>query len=420
MLASPMVDTAGANGSAAGSASSATTRLEEARMLVRARRQEAKDRAAAAAAEAAEAAAADAQAAAQVPATAESVGGGDSDAGGAGQRPVSTAGTGSSTVATRSRVASAQVDVAARGLKSSRFRTTSMRTRSNESTGGRVARGYSPRGRPGATGRGFKSAAGRGGGGGAMAGGTGVKRRRVLPDFTKVTEAAAAAPVVAPPDREEDAALVGTIRATLQQTIAEVGGRKYTAPSSSTAGGTLPSSSTRQVRRISSICFGCCAFHWFSCPHGCSLVEAPTTALRLLRISVKPAYLFVLYANWQRRRVENRARHVLLRRLRSRPSTSTQRHRAIPNCRLWPASNTKRTGLAACGWSHSPGVWGGRRRRPPGRNREKPPFPPPSCFRDGPPGLHFMREAGRGAGGFESHAIDGAAGKAGSLQGEGR
>ncbi|CAM9211127.1 unnamed protein product [Scytosiphon promiscuus] len=250
MLASPMADTADASGSAGGSASSSTSRLEEARVLVRLRRQEAKDRAAAAAAAAAAVAATEAQPAAEGPAITKSIAGQSNGPAGGRQRPASTAATGFRAAASRSRSPSPDVDVSERGLKSqSRFRTSGMRTGSNESTaGGRAARGYSPRARPGPTSRGFKGAAGRGGGGGrALAGGIGVKRRRVLPDFTKVADTGAPAPDIGPVDGEENEALVATIRATLQQTIAEVDGRKYAAPSTAAAAsGALPSSSTRQ------------------------------------------------------------------------------------------------------------------------------------------------------------------------------
>lgn len=205
-----------------------TSRLEEARMLVRARRQEAKARQAAMAAAAVE--------------TATAAGGGGSSSSTAAKDPAAPTkptlpGSGvSSSASTRSRTS--DVDVASGGKKSSRFRSSGGAISSNSrSTRG----GYYPRGRPGAESRGARGPGGRG---------SGVKRRRVLPDFTKVTKATAVPGLAAVGD-EDDTGLVAAIRATLDQTRAQLAGRKPS--TSAAAGGVLPSlthGATQQVRIV--------------------------------------------------------------------------------------------------------------------------------------------------------------------------
>ncbi|CAN0044183.1 unnamed protein product [Ectocarpus sp. 4 AP-2014] len=192
-----------------------TSRLEEARMLVRARRQEAKARQAAMAAAAVE--------------TATAAGGGGSSSSTAAKDPATPAkptrpGSGVSSSASSRNL---DVDIASGGKKSSsRFRSSSGVISSNS----RGARGgYYPRGRPGAESRGARGPGGRG---------AGVKRRRVLPDFTKVTKATAV-PVRAAVGDEDDTGLVAAIRATLDQTRAQLAGRNPS--TSAAAGGVLPS-----------------------------------------------------------------------------------------------------------------------------------------------------------------------------------
>ncbi|CAB1101619.1 unnamed protein product [Ectocarpus sp. CCAP 1310/34] len=193
------------------------SRLEEARMLVRARRQEAKARQAAMAAAAVE--------------TAPAARGGGSSSSTAAKDPATPAkptrpgsGVGSSApISSRT----SDVDVASGSKKSSsRFRSSSGAISSN-SRGTRG--GYYPRARPGAESRGARGPGGRG---------AGVKRRRVLPDFTKVTKATAV-PVLAAAGDEDDTGLVAAIRATLDQTRAQLAGRKPS--TSAAAGGVLPS-----------------------------------------------------------------------------------------------------------------------------------------------------------------------------------
>ncbi|CAM9875314.1 unnamed protein product, partial [Ectocarpus fasciculatus] len=198
-----------------------TSRLEEARMLVRARRQEAKARQAAIAAAAVDTA------------TAPAGGGGNSSSSTGDKGPAVPAkptrpGSGvSSSAPTRSRT-SGVVGVASGGKNSSsRFRSGAISS-SNNSRGTRG--GYYPRGRPGAENRGARGPGGRG---------AGVKRRRVLPDFTKVTKATAGPVVAAVGDEDYDTGLVAAIRATLDQTRAQLAGRKPS--TAAAAGGVLPS-----------------------------------------------------------------------------------------------------------------------------------------------------------------------------------
>ncbi|CBN76149.1 conserved unknown protein [Ectocarpus siliculosus] len=193
-----------------------TSRLEEARMLVRARRQEAKARQAAMAAAAVE--------------TATVAGGGGSNSSTTAKDPAAPTkptlpGSGvSSSASTRSRTSN--VDVASGGKKSSsRFRSSGAISSNSRGTRG----GVYPRGRPGAESRGARGPGGKG---------FGVKRRRVLPDFTKATKATAV-PVLAAVGDGDDTGLVAAIRATLDQTRAQLAGRKPS--TSAAAGGVLPS-----------------------------------------------------------------------------------------------------------------------------------------------------------------------------------
>lgn len=199
-----------------------TSRLEEARMLVRARRQEAKARQAAMAAAAVETATA-------------AAGDGSSSSTAAEGSAVRTKQKGSGV----SSSAVTDVDVASSGKKpSSRFRSSSGAV-SNSSHGTRG--GYYPRGRPSAESRGARGPGGRR---------AGVKRRRVLPDFTKVTKDTAV-PVLAAVGEEDDTGLVAAIRATLDQTRAQLAGRKPS--TAAAAGGVLPSlthGATQQVRIV--------------------------------------------------------------------------------------------------------------------------------------------------------------------------
>ncbi|CAM9165858.1 unnamed protein product [Ectocarpus sp. 13 AM-2016] len=194
-----------------------TSRLEEARMLVRARRQEAKARQAAMAAAAVE--------------TATAAGGGGSSSSTAAKDPAAPAkptrpgSRVSSSAPTSSRTS--DVDVSSGGKKSSSRFPSSSGAISRNSRGTRG--GHYPRGRPSAESRGARGPGGRG---------AGVKRRRVLPDFTKVTKATAV-PVLAAVGDEDDTRLVAAIRATLDQTRAQLAGRKPS--TSAAAGGVLPS-----------------------------------------------------------------------------------------------------------------------------------------------------------------------------------
>lgn len=242
MLASPMGNTADANSAAAAGSQPGevrVSRLEEARILVRARRQEVKDRQAAVAAAAAAAAAATGTAEEAAASTAGGRGNGR-------DRVAVTKGPGGTTaVAAASSYSAAPAAARPKGRQVDVAAGTRGR---NTGSGSRAWRGYSPRGgRPGTAGRAATRGAGRRGVGG-------VKRRRVLPDFTKAT------PKVVPvasggeatgQDREDDEALVAAIRVTLEQTAAQLAGRKPAAPVLPAVGGALPylpHGATQQVR----------------------------------------------------------------------------------------------------------------------------------------------------------------------------
>lgn len=84
--------------------------------------------------------------------------------------------------------------------------------------------------------------AGRGARGSGGRGAGGVRRKRILPDFTKVgTAVAGGGGGGAVKAGQDDAALVAAMRATLDQTRAQLAGRQSAVPAVPAAGGTRPS-----------------------------------------------------------------------------------------------------------------------------------------------------------------------------------